>query len=114
MDDAHSYQEQGYDFRISHYRLPSDRAMWFDPPEFYENRVEFMLDNVRRFFRRGENDFVPFERGGMTICEVTKNKQFEFDTSAVCSLQDNFSYKRGTKIALGRALKVLSAERQER
>jgi hypothetical protein len=46
---------------------------------------------------------VPFERGGMTIAKfISPHGEVLCQRAAICSMEDNFSYKRGRDIALGR------------
>ena len=47
----------------------------------------------------------PYERGGMTVCEIVDQNDNVLNKGiAVCSYADNFSYRLGRLIALGRAL----------
>jgi hypothetical protein len=56
-----------------------------------------------------EAGLTPSPRGGLTQCRVTLSDGTEAVGTAECSVRDNFSKKIGRDIALGRALKTLSA-----
>lgn len=53
---------------------------------------------IRRYFRSGDNSFIPSVHGGMTIVSIGGN----FGV-AMCSNKDSFCYKTGYNVALERA-----------
>lgn len=48
----------------------------------------------------------PSPRGGITICEITSDG-WVYQGQAMCSLADNFNYKKARQIAYGRAISDL-------
>lgn len=76
---------------LLHYRFETG-----EPPKeflfvFYKNSKEF-------------NNFQPYGRGGKTIVTIVDNETKQRYTGvAVCSMQDQFSYKAGRELALERA-----------
>ena len=48
-------------------------------------------------------------KGGATVCNITANGK-QWSARAYCSHSDNFCYKRGRDISLGRALKLYNEE----
>lgn len=55
--------------------------------------------------------FTPHTHGGCTECYIyDANRQFVASGEATCSLKDQFVYKIGRQISLGRALKHLRGE----
>lgn len=79
-----------------------------------------------KFKHAGLNFIGPTERGGMTRCEIVvpiigidtisseKSVHYEIQAEgeARCSFSDNFCYRMGRVIALGRALEALAGGRQ--
>jgi hypothetical protein len=59
-----------------------------------------------RYFRKGKRDFVPETKGGMTICKLILEDGREITGVANCSKKDNFNYRLGYRIAVGRAEKI--------
>ena len=55
-------------------------------------------------YRKGRKDFVPEVHGGKTVVIVVIGDT-EYVGVALCSGKDQFCYKTGYKIALGRAMK---------
>ena len=47
-------------------------------------------------------------RGGKTVIQVSYTNGKEYSAEAVCSLKDNFCYKVGVSICLGRVLKQIN------
>jgi hypothetical protein len=48
-------------------------------------------------------------RGGKTVIQVSYTNGKEYSAEAVCSLKDNFCYRRGVIIALGRIISQIKA-----
>lgn len=100
-------------FRVEHYRVPR----WpYGPRNGGHGRVPSRL--LRRYSRRygfhfgpeyepNEHAWVrPQEKGGLTIVRLLDDYGNEIvNGEARCSFDDNFSYKRGVRIAMGRAIK---------
>ena len=51
----------------------------------------------------------PNSKGGCTVCKITINGN-TYTERAYCSHSDNFCYKRGRDISLGRAIKLYQQE----
>ena len=74
-------------------------------------------DWLHRYFR-GEgwariafvNRVGPNAKGGATICIMTAKDGSVWTATAYCSHSDNFSYRRGRDISLGRAMKLYEQE----
>jgi len=86
-ESIQSLRQKGYKVRVKHYRYAN-----FGVPIVKRQKVEPIkdLDGKRRH-----------PKGGLTIIELD-GPQGRFVGSAVCSKMDNFCYKTGVKIALGR------------
>lgn len=89
--------EGEYQVKFEHYRFPSD-GVESEPEEFYVGRH----GKAFRYYR-GMSKWIPSERGGYTICQLGCGAGL-----AECSPRDNFCYRTGRRIALGRARKALS------
>ncbi len=61
-------------------------------------------------YKRNFKPFNPSGKGGMTICCIVLSNGDEYVGYARCNLADNFNYKLGRRIALGRALKAASED----
>ena len=107
---AHELRKSGYKVKIYHYRVPEDVVVRFG------NYVGFDTDKLAFYptqhldqpYSRGVSSltFTPYEFGGKTEVEITHLTGEVTHGTALCSLKDNFSYKVGTKIAIGRAMQV--------
>lgn len=113
MDDYHKQveelKEKGYTVKFYHYRMPQP-GTWLNDVSLYPSSQDikyFVLCNALRYYRRSKNNFKPYECGGVTECIVCKDDKIVLETQAVCSLSDNFNYRRGVRISLGRARKRL-------
>ena len=53
----------------------------------------------------------PASKGGAVLCQIKKNGKVITEAEAWCSFSDNFCYKIGREIALGRAKKQLEKRR---
>lgn len=62
-----------------------------------------------RRYRRGMKDFEPHVKGGKTVATVVDDAGNEFIGVSRCSLEDNFCYAMGRRIAIGRAMKEYKA-----
>ena len=100
--------ESGYTIKIKHYRMPQPGEWQGDVPKGPQMIKEFVRKNVKRYYRHNDNGFEPYDKGGLTVCSVFAGDVLVVCDEAVCSLSDNFSYKRGVQIAKGRALKRLA------
>jgi hypothetical protein len=63
---------------------------------------------LMRYKRNGQEAraFVPHPNGGKTVVTVVLEDGTEVSEESVCSLSDNFSYKVGRNIAIGRLQKI--------
>ena len=71
--------------------------------------VDGATDKYPLRYTKGETEWMPACRGGKTVAHVVAEDGTEVIGEALCSLKDNFVYQIGRDIALGRALKKLSA-----
>ena len=93
---------EGITAKFDHYRVPSHRA-------------ESKKGKPKRYYwyKRGrgfENPALitdPHPKGGRIECYLYKDDVMISTGTAVCSMSDNFCYRIGREIALGRALKKL-------
>lgn len=86
-----------------HYRIPSE---YRDELSGRKGRPPGRLVyRYRHKFGFEISDDPPLEFGGVTICDIVDENGREFSADAWCSLSDQFQYKIGRAIALGRALK---------
>lgn len=101
---------------IRHYRVPNVFSRGFHArrgkPQFLLRygrgvgwlEIELELPDVIYTI---DSSTLPHERGGKTVCEIIDDSDKENKLIAVgvavCSMSDNFSYKRGRDIAYGRA-----------
>lgn len=94
--------------KIKHFRIPAYFA-------------EFVADLPKREQRKPDNDmllpysrhdksFVPMTKGGQTVIEWTDNPDEVIPLKGIanCSLQDNYNYALGRRIAAGRLDKLLA------
>lgn len=65
---------------------------------------EAIINLVERYYRTKPNTFTPSVKGGATRVVVKFSNGREVIGYSTCSVKDNFSYKLGRQIALGRAL----------
>lgn len=86
-------REQGYKVGVRHRR----------PLEGAENKNKLWTRDERE---KLDGDYQFAQTGGETEVMIT-NTTMSVTTLSVCSLQDNFNYNLGLRIALGRALKLL-------
>ena len=85
------------------------RVNFYPPYQFEESRYLERQDIPVFRYHRGESDWTPFERGGLTICEIRDDAGNIIATGeAECSLKDAFCYRIGRQIAEGRARKRLN------
>ena len=56
---------------------------------------------------------VPSSKGGAVLCQIKQNGKVITEAEAWCSFTDNFCYKIGREIALGRAKKQLEKRRNK-
>ena len=87
-----------------------------DAQDYYPEKGAPRKSSLERYFRSDGfhycKGFPPRARGGKTICYLYKDCGNEGPvgaSAAVCSMSDNFCYRTGRDIALGRALKALEA-----
>ena len=80
-----------------HYRVRQGHKQRKGPPPVIES------------YRRGQTDWIPMGRGGLTSCTILSddNNKILAHGKALCSMSDNFNYKIGRDIARGRAEKQL-------
>ena len=52
----------------------------------------------------------PYTRGGVVYCNIFAKDRLISTGDSICSMSDNFCYRVGREIALGRALKALECE----
>ncbi|MHC4748338.1 MAG: hypothetical protein ACYTFW_00555 [Planctomycetota bacterium] len=106
-------EENDTQIRFTHYRCPNlkERDYAYDkrgePKEMdlipYSRKLGWMIDKDTRFEYPA-----PMPRGGMTVCEVLDaDGNLIVEGRAICSLADNFNYRLGREIALGRAVMQL-------
>ena len=95
---------------ISHYRVPQSS---------YKGQTRGRPSPVvlHRYYR-GDGfhslaDMKPCSRGGMTFCDIFDGEKLVAIGTAKCSYADNFDYKIGRDIAIGRAEKNLLNQSQE-
>lgn len=79
--------------RFEHHRIPYPNEKHKGKP----SPLEYM-----RYFR-GDSPWKPSPRGGRTNCKIMDGEEVIATGRALCSHSDNFNYKIGRKIALGRA-----------
>ena len=58
-----------------------------------------------RWYKRRSKEFKVYPYGGVTECHLVLEDNSEIVAIAECSMQDNFNYKIGRQISLGRAMK---------
>ena len=91
--------------QIRHYRIPLHR---------YNGELRGKPKSLLRYFRGNgfcarEAGGIPASRGGMTICVILNDEGEKLATGlSKCSYADNFNYKTGRDIAVGRAEKELA------
>jgi hypothetical protein len=86
-ETVQSLRQKGYKVRVKHYRYQN-----FYQPLFKKQKLEAIKDLPGK---------TRHPKGGLTIIELD-GPQGRFVGSSVCSKLDNFCYKTGVKIALGR------------
>lgn len=84
---------------FTHYRLPKME----NPP-----RKGMPWLPELKVYNQSHPTFEPAHNGGATICRILDDEGNIIEGFALCSYADNFCYKRGRDISLGRALKLLS------
>lgn len=89
MATIQALEDQGFRVRINHDRVIDGQL--------------FAMSTVRR---KGWTSRIE-PRGGATRVELLKNDVSAAVAIATCSLRDNFNYRRGREIALGRCVKQL-------
>lgn len=87
----------GYKVRIHHHRL------WRADGKI----VEASPFEVKNGLIKVDNPAQPLAHGGKTILELTTPNGVTVTKSAECSLKDNFCYKTGVAVTIGRALKAI-------
>jgi len=87
----------------STYRVPNKGRPSVIDLHRYERGKGFLMD----LFNIGS----PRSKGGCTICDLTINGN-TYTARAFCSHSDNFCYRRGRDISLGRAMKLYNEETQ--
>jgi len=92
---------------IRHYRIPLNR---------YNGEIRGKPKFVIRYFRGHgfgpSAKGIPASRGGMTCCDIYDDEGIRLASGrASCSFADNFNYKTGRDIAVGRAEKELARVR---
>ena len=102
--------------RFQYYRIPSK----YGTPNKGkpDSRVLHLYERGKGFKEQTLIPYnVPNSKGGMVICELLmKNEDGTYDMVfgvADCSYADNFCYKIGREIALGRAKKQLEKRRNK-
>lgn len=102
-------------FRYTHYRVP------FVPVRDYPKRGSPKRHDTQQYSRNcgwidvmKDTGIKPYERGGMTVCEIVdKDDNVLAKGSAVCSYADNFNYRLGRIIAVGRAVDQMNQRYRE-
>lgn len=101
--------EPAYTFKTSirYYRI-GDATAWIK----LEGKKGQPPDQYLRPHRRGSKDMIVYAKGGKTEVVITLFDEDgdpvkKFTAVSYCSLQDNFCYKIGREIALGRARKQM-------
>ena len=95
---------------IKHFRVPLNR---------YKGEIRGKPRESVRYYRGTgflkPNAFgIPASRGGMTICTIVNDEGEKLAFGyARCSFADNFNYKTGRDIAVGRAEKELALTQVE-
>lgn len=57
-----------------------------------------------KVYHRGQNMWEPEAKGGMTVCSIRDSETgFVYLGAAICSREDDFCYRTGREIAMGRA-----------
>lgn len=84
-------RKNGYKVRVKHYRIVASELTPF-PKLGYRRKNEIQDTDIL------------FPYGGYTEVDVRTPEGVELHGKAECSVEDNFCYKLGTKIALSRAL----------
>lgn len=85
----------GYKVRIHHHRLYRADGKVVEASPF----------EVRNGLVKVDDPTQPLAHGGKTVVELTTPNGVNTTTEAQCSDKDNFCYKVGAAVALGRALK---------
>lgn len=88
-----------YDVKFEHFRVPK-----------FGNHPQKGLPpmNVLSRYYRGDNSWLPYERGGQTVCTLSDKDGYVLARGiSTCSMSDNFDYGIGRKIAFGRAMAKL-------
>lgn len=89
---------EGVKIEYAHYRVPRNRGSAKGEPPFF---------SLYRYYR-DKDKMKPNEKGGKTICYIRDPNGNNIAVGeATCSMSDNFCYRIGREIALGRALKKL-------
>lgn len=83
-------KNKGYGVNIYHFRRQSHNGI---PWRYYRNK----------------SDWKPLNNGGSTMVYLNKDNKTVSEGIAYCSDSDQFNYKIGVSIALGRAIKRLDA-----
>lgn len=103
--------------RIKHYRVPAGGNLGHkrrgEPGILYRyGRAVGWLEESSGTGGNEWKNIQPLARGGKTVCEIIddSNKENKLMSTgvAVCSMSDNFNYKRGRDIAVGRAEAAMS------
>ena len=103
--------EHDYTIQFEYYRIPEDLYL-----QLSKGRPRWI--NLHRYFRGDgfavNKSYAPLSKGGATSCTITAldNTQ-KWSATAYCSYSDNFCYKIGREIALGRAKKQLEKRRNK-
>ena len=91
--------------KFKHYRIPQITFSYLK-----KTKGKPSLKTLLRYTRHVEDEnpkFIPSPRGGATVASTVLDDGTEVSAVAVCSLQENFSYKEGRRRSLNRLNDVL-------
>src|SRR6185436_18789161 len=92
---VHQLRKDGYKLRINHSRFVSVSHGCY--PIFEIRKIKEQFPSIKPVFN---------PRGGSTEILLTTPDQKQYRGVSNCSLSDNFNYKIGVKVALGRLVEV--------
>lgn len=95
--------------KTEYYRIPQHVVDYFEVPKrgkpYDESLFQYpQSKDSRKLF---SINWQPYIKGGKVVCTII-DRDNVFTGVSICSMADNFSYKIGRRIALGRALKLLN------
>ena len=103
MQTIHELRKKGCKIRVLHWRYrEGDRAA------LNKNRPELLMP--RSDLKKKGMLKSAFPRGGKTKIQISFPDNTHADSETVCSVSDNFSYKKGVSICLGRLKEAIDGK----